>query len=91
LFLALAPYNQNKTIRFHAFQSIFTHVAFIGLWMVTVLLYSILPWFLTTILSIFMGLVSLGGFVLWLLLMYKAYNGERFMLPVVGPMAEKQA
>jgi uncharacterized membrane protein len=59
--------------------------------MVTVLLYSILPWFLTTILSIFMGLVSLGGFVLWLLLMYKAYNGERFMLPVVGPMAEKQA
>jgi uncharacterized membrane protein len=91
LFLALAPYNRNRTVRFHAFQSIFTHVAFIGLWMVTVLLYSILPWFLTTILSIFMGLVSLGGFVLWLLLMYKAYNGERFMLPVVGPMAEKQA
>ena len=88
LFLALSPYTRNKTIRFHAFQSIFTHVAFIGLWMVPVILYSILPWFLTTILSIFMGLVSLGGFVLWLLLMFKAYNGERFVLPVVGPMAE---
>src|SRR4051795_2425149 len=27
LFLVLAPYNQNKTIRFHAFQSIFLNVA----------------------------------------------------------------
>ena len=27
LFLVLAPYNQNKTIRFHAFQSIFMSVA----------------------------------------------------------------
>jgi len=27
LFLVLAPYNQNKTIRFHAFQSIFLSIA----------------------------------------------------------------
>jgi len=24
-------------------------------------------------------------------LMYKAYNKERFVLPVIGPLAEKQA
>ena len=36
-------------------------------------------------------IVGLGSFVLWLLLMYKAYNGERWVLPVVGPLAEKQA
>ncbi|MGA8028544.1 MAG: hypothetical protein WB992_15480, partial [Bryobacteraceae bacterium] len=29
VFLVLAPYNQNKIIRFHAFQSIFTHVGII--------------------------------------------------------------
>jgi uncharacterized membrane protein len=25
------------------------------------------------------------------MLMYKAYNRERWVLPVIGPMAEKQA
>src|ERR1700761_2283873 len=29
LFLLLAPYNQNRTVRFHAFQSIFLSVAVI--------------------------------------------------------------
>jgi len=29
--------------------------------------------------------------VLWLYLMYKAYNRERVVLPVIGPWAEKQA
>jgi uncharacterized membrane protein len=36
-------------------------------------------------------LVSLGGFVIWLLLMFKAYQGEKFKLPVIGDIAEKQA
>jgi uncharacterized membrane protein len=28
--------------------------------------------------------------ILWLLLMFKAYQGEKFKLPVVGEMAEQQ-
>src|SRR5581483_12059622 len=32
IFLVIAPYNQNKTVRFHAFQSIFAHIAVIVLW-----------------------------------------------------------
>jgi len=28
--------------------------------------------------------------VLWLVLMYKAYQGERFKVPVVGDMAEQR-
>ena len=32
IFLVLASYNQNSTIRFHAFQSIFANVAWIILW-----------------------------------------------------------
>ena len=35
--------------------------------------------------------LGLGLFILWLMLMYKAYNNERWVLPVVGPLAEKQA
>ena len=33
----------------------------------------------------------LGTLGVWLLLMYKAYNRERYVLPIVGPLAEKQA
>ena len=29
--------------------------------------------------------------LLWLMLMYKAYNRERWVLPFIGPLAEKQA
>jgi uncharacterized membrane protein len=32
-----------------------------------------------------------GFFALWLFLMYKAYNKEKFVLPIIGPLAEKQA
>jgi len=32
----------------------------------------------------------LAFFILWLMLMYKAYNNERWVLPVIGPLAEKQ-
>jgi uncharacterized membrane protein len=94
LFLVLAPYNQNRLIRFHAFQSIFMHIAsiivFIGLMIVMGVLHFI-P-FLGAILGLMLyPLVGLAFFVLWLMLIYKAYNGERWVLPIIGPLAEKQA
>ena len=91
LFLVLAPYNQNKTIRFHAFQSIFLSVGWIALVIVMNILSFILPWFLTTLLWFVMMLAGLGVFVLWLVLMFKAYQNQKLSLPVIGPMAEKQA
>ncbi len=84
LFLALEPYNKNKTIRFHAFQSIFVWLAMVVIW---VALLAILPVFGFAIFTIF----QLGVLVLWLMLMYKAYNKERWVLPIIGPLAEKQA
>ncbi|MEO8052327.1 MAG: hypothetical protein ABI833_18105 [Acidobacteriota bacterium] len=94
LFLVLAPYNQNRLIRFHAFQSIFVHIAsvvvFIGLMIVMAMLHFI-P-FIGAILGLMLyPIVGLGFFILWLMLMYKAYNRERWVLPIVGPLAEKQA
>jgi uncharacterized membrane protein len=35
--------------------------------------------------------VRLGIFLLWILLVFKAYNNERFKLPIIGDLAEKQA
>jgi uncharacterized membrane protein len=91
IFLAIAPYNQNRFIRFHAFQSIFFAVAWFAFWMANMILTMILPWSLTVVLSMLGLVVWLGGFVLWIVLMLKAYQGQRFKLPIIGDMAEKQA
>ena len=91
LFLVLQPYNQNPRIRFHAFQSIFFHVFWIILWIALTVIAIVLPWGLHLIVSLFRLVIWLGGFILWLLLMWKAYNNERLVLPVIGPIAEQQA
>jgi uncharacterized membrane protein len=85
LFLVLAPHNQNKTVRFHAFQSIFLHIAFIVFW---ILLGMVLPFSVSLILS---PLIGLAGLVRWILLMWKTYQGQKVKLPVIGDLAEKQA
>jgi uncharacterized membrane protein len=93
LFLVLEPYNKNKTIRFHAFQSIFFGVALIAVDIVLSILSSIIVhipffgWLIILLWPIF-GLACLA---LWVFLMYKAYNNEKFKLPVIGDLAEKQA
>jgi uncharacterized membrane protein len=94
LFLVLAPYNQNRTIRFHAFQSIFLSIAWVAVWIVITII--LIPFRYIPFLGLFISLVldavvGLGGFILWLYLMFKTYNGEKVVLPVIGPMAEKQA
>jgi uncharacterized membrane protein len=91
LFLVLAPYNQDKFVRFHAFQSIFLNAAWIAFWIIQTMLFMMLPWALSTLLSMLSVLVSLGFLVLWIVLMVKAYQGERFKLPIIGDLAEKQA
>jgi len=35
-------------------------------------------------------LFGLVGFILWLVLIYKAYQGEEFKLPWIGEFAKKQ-
>jgi uncharacterized membrane protein len=94
LFLVLAPYNQNRNIRFHAFQSIFLNIAWVVFWIVismVSLMFSFVPFLRLFIATVLQFAVGLGGLILWLYLMFKAYNGEKVVLPIVGPMAEKQA
>lgn len=73
---------ENKFFRFHAIQSLMTFLALFVIAMVVGIVPIIGP-----IISI---LITPLGLILWLLLMYKAFKGERFKLPVVGDFAEKQ-
>jgi uncharacterized membrane protein len=89
VFLVLEPYNKKRFIRFHAFQCIFFAIAWTVLWMILTFLGHI-PFFGWA--TIFVGpLISLAGFVIWLILVLKAYQGQMFKLPVIGDLAEQQA
>jgi len=88
IFLVLAPYNQNKTIRFHAFQSIFFSVAaFVIRWALVFLFSTIGLWTVFGLLT----LISLFFFCIWLYLLISAFQGKTVVLPVIGPLAQQQA
>lgn len=81
----------NKQVRFHAWQA----TIFGGAWFA----FSIILAFFTAIFwssGIMLGMiglvrlvVSLLGFVLWIVFMVKAYKGERLTIPFITDMAEK--
>jgi len=89
IFLVIEPYNKNRFIRFHSFQNIFFWIAWIILSIALGIIGQIpvLGW-----MTLFLWpIIGLAGFIVWLVLMLKAYQGQMYKLPVVGDMAEKQA
>lgn len=81
IFLIAEP--NNSFVRFHALQSI---VVFGALSLLTVVL-QVIP-FLGMMIAVFL-VIPLSA-ILWLVLMFKAYQGERFKLPIAGDMAEQR-
>lgn len=74
--------SKDKTVRFHALQSIITSVGFIALNMILNMgaLYS---------LTGFVGLICFILFFIYMIV--QAYQGKKFKLPVIGDIAEKNA
>jgi len=87
IFLVIAPYNQNKTVRFHAFQSIFWTIAMWVIWF-ALGLFSLVTHGAVLLLY---PLVGIAFFCIWLYMMYTAYNNRMVKLPIVGDLAAKQA
>lgn len=73
---------ENRYVRFHALQSIFT---FGALFIVGTVI-NVIP-LLGLLINILMMPISM---ILWIFLMVKAYQGKWFKLPIVGDLAEKQ-
>lgn len=73
---------ENRFVRFHAMQSTFTFVA--------VLVVSFVFFAIPIIGWILYPLFMVAVFVLWLVLMFKAFKGELYKLPYIGDLAEKQ-
>ncbi len=88
IFLVIDPYNKDRFVRFHAWQSIFFAVAYVAFRIAIGMLWFILPRFLVGMMS---GIVGLGFFIGWIWLMVQAYQNKREKLPVIGDLAEQQA
>ena len=95
IFLVIEPYKNDKFVRFHAFQSIFLSAVWIGFRIVWGNIVMGMFWNpfsgLWGLLGLISMLVSLAFVACVLFLMYKAYNNERFKLPIIGELAAKQA
>ena len=89
IFLVVAPYNRNRFIRFHSFQCIFFCLALIALHLGLGVL-SVIPFLAVITFPIHM-LIKLAAFILWIVLLLKANQGQMYKLPFIGDLAEKQA
>ncbi len=83
VFLVVAPYNRNRFIRFHSFQCLILAAAWIALHFVIA--------FMPFIRYPLWSLLGLVGFVIWIICVLKAYQGQKWKFPVIGDIAEKQA
>ncbi len=70
-------------VRFHAMQST---ILFVGIWVVSIVMWQ-LPLF-GWLINLMLMPVTL---ILWIVLMVKAYQHEKFKLPVIGDIAEEKA
>jgi uncharacterized membrane protein len=94
IFLVVEPYNKDKFIRFHSFQSIFLSIAWVALAIVLMIVSAVLA--VIPVLGWILGLLlwlalMVGMFALWVFVIYKAYKNERYMVPVIGKIAAQQA
>jgi len=89
IFLVIEPFKSSRFVRFHAFQCLFFALAWfvLSIAMNIVVHIPVFGW-LTLLLW---PIIGLAGFVIWLVLVLKAYQGQMFKLPVIGDLAEKQA
>ena len=72
----------NQFVRFHAVQSIVVFGA------VTVA--DIILQFIPVIGWVLAWIIGVGAFILWIVLMVKAYQGQTYKLPIAGNIAERQ-
>jgi uncharacterized membrane protein len=92
LFLVIEK--ENRFVRFHAAQSVIFGIACIVIWVALTILGMILGmipligWIISLLLSFGLGL---GFFALWLFLMFQAFQGREWEVPVVGEQARRIA
>ena len=92
VFLLLDRYRKNSFVRFHSVQCLLLWAAAILLGIILRLVspvFFIIPVVGPLIAFLVAVLAALAALLLWLVLLVKAYQGERFQLPLLGHLAER--
>ena len=89
IFLVMEPYNKKPFIRFHAFQCLFLCGISIALSIGGMIL-AVIP-IIGWLLSILLMFVTFGIFIVAIICLIKALQGQMWKVPVIGDLAEKQA
>ncbi len=84
--LFLPPYRESRFVRFHAWQSILLWGLFFIFTIISLLLSNLAAAMFFLLFGI---LAALAMFFLWIVLSFKAWQGDRFELPVLGALAER--
>lgn len=74
---------ESRFVRFHAYQSLAVFGALFVL--------SLIAGFIPVIGKLIGILLAPVGLIVWILLMVKAYQGERYKIPLAGDWAEEQS
>ena len=85
---------ENKEVQFHAWQGTTFGVGYIVVIMAIEILSSILGVllrFLGVMVGLLTPLAGLVAFVVWIICLVKAYQGERWKIPYIGDFAAKKA
>jgi uncharacterized membrane protein len=86
LFLYLPAFRKSRFVRFHAWQSILVWTVFLLAAITGILVSNIAA----AVALLLLGIIgSLAMFFLWVVLSFKAWQGERFQLPLFGALAER--
>jgi len=85
---------ENKDVQFHAWQATTFGVGYIVVIIAIEILSAILGAavsFLGVIIGLLVPIVGLVAFVVWIICLVKAYQGEQWRIPYVGDFAAKKA
>jgi uncharacterized membrane protein len=91
-FLRFDPYRKNPFVRFHSVQCLLLWLLSLAAALLVRLLtavFLLVPVVGPLLAVLFVTIAALAALFLWIILVVKAVQGERFALPLVGGMAEK--
>jgi uncharacterized membrane protein len=88
IFLYVEPYSQDEFVRFHARQSIIFSVAWFAVQIIVGVFIAVMPHPISGLLRFLLSIFNIVIAIFWVILMYKAYSGERYRIPEWADWAE---
>lgn len=91
LALVVSPYKEREVLRFHAWQSIFFTVFWVGLNVALGILSIPLTMVGVPLGAALLGLTQLAAFLVWIYLLFQTVTNKPARLPYVAELADEQA